>query len=275
MYFVDLKTKDTYEELTIDQSFQGDIFQNNYVLLNFLRSPISEELQLNFGDMSLGDLIRLWASEVNSVAPTSEMELIQVINSELELTLDLVYGGCYSLLLDGQQFRSSLDNTFSCISLPLLGSQINFAQSEESKCYKIKLDGGSTPVKYAYSRTQDTWIRNGCCNQGCSSVTGWDPVDYDNSGECGFFTDYASGHKEISNQLKDKDEVQGIGYLANYSVQDCGYAPSEHQTPNSEEDFEEVETTQQDPVVSFTEICISTSEFQEKIIGGESEKCFS
>ena len=29
MYFIDLKTFDDYEQLTIDQSFEGDLFQDN------------------------------------------------------------------------------------------------------------------------------------------------------------------------------------------------------------------------------------------------------
>lgn len=77
------------------------------------------------------------------------------------------------------------------------------------RCYDIDLGGMfQTTVRYQYNRNDNCWKRNG--HRGIGFWTKWDCINIDNSG---WFADYAQKHTLIANELKNKDERQGMYYL--------------------------------------------------------------
>ena len=151
------------------------------------------------------------------------------------------------------------------------GAKVFETQEEcvPSKCYSGKLSDGSTPVRYAYNRNSKYWARSGCCDADCTKTTDWDKVTIDNSGDCGWFTSYATGHSNIAETLKNKNELDGIDYIKTSYVafSDCGdssvpssYQLAESGSSNEDTYLAESQGNQQvsEEVVAYYEECVIT-----------------
>jgi len=94
-----------------------------------------------------------------------------------------------------------------------------------SECYEVDIGslgwGGSTPVRYAYSSEEGTWMRSGCCDDECQVTTEWNSVSINNEGDCSNGAKYVYDHMEIAEELKGKNKIEGFMLLDKHMPRSC------------------------------------------------------
>ena len=131
MYFIDAKSRETYEQKVGELSLDARALEDSYVLLNYLRTPLTNNTEYELKIPYISNLIRLYKDD-------SSLE--SYLDIENAATLGITYGSCYALYYFGENIDYIYDN-FACIDFPVKDNEsYNLCLSIEE--YNIKLNEG-------------------------------------------------------------------------------------------------------------------------------------
>ena len=111
MIVIDKSNLETQEVIVGDLSAEIRVIEEEYILLNYLNTPVSEETRLELGDLKISELIRQWRSNPS---------LKDYVLKETKNTFGRTYGSCYDFKIGEIIFFGDEGPiNFGCIALPL------------------------------------------------------------------------------------------------------------------------------------------------------------
>tara|TARA_Y100000034_G_C6874135_1_gene399479 strand:+ start:841 stop:1263 length:423 start_codon:yes stop_codon:yes gene_type:complete len=135
MLVIDKTNWSTSEEVVGDLSKEIESTEGNYVLLNYLRTPVGVETSLELGNLKISDLIRQWKNNSS---------LKSYLTKETENTFGKTYGSCYSLVSEEEViFGEKNSGNFECVDFPIDSSQLSEICINLGE-YHVKLEEGET-----------------------------------------------------------------------------------------------------------------------------------